>query len=70
MSWWNKKWGKHNICPITQTRLRPGKSNITNINYVTFLPCKHGFYTKAILNWISEEETFSCPMCRERFVVC
>ena len=29
---WNTKFGKHSICPITHTRLRPGK-NQQGISY-------------------------------------
>ena len=61
--WWNKKYGKEQLCSITYTRLRPKKS--------IFLKCGHGFCKSALIKWaniIIENVSFStCPMCRKIF---
>ena len=57
----NKKYGKHSICPITHTRLRPGK-NKQGIPYIIVLKCNHIFYRKAFEEWAKEHDT--CPLCR------
>jgi len=66
---WDKKWGKHVICPITQSRLRPGK-NKKGIPYAITLPCKHRFYRSALFTWVkhswSNDKIPSCPLCRKR----
>jgi hypothetical protein len=62
--WWEKKWGKDKICGITLTRLRPGSDKF-GIPYSIYLPCGHGFYTQALLEWVINKET--CPMCRKNF---
>ena len=66
MSGWNKKWGRDKICPITQTRLRPG-SNKDGDSHVITIKCGHRFYRKAILNWnkISDK----CPVCRNEIKI-
>ena len=63
-SWWNK-FGKNEICGITQTRLRPGKYK-NNKNRVIFLECKHGFYVRPLLIWIKNDMHIfpTCPNCR------
>lgn len=68
MPWWNKKYGKHSICAITQSRLRPGK-NSDGLSYCIFLPCKHGFYRSAITNLVisTSQEILKCPLCRHEF---
>ncbi len=58
---WNKKWGKDEVCPITQARLRPGR-NKDGLPHCIFLPCGHGFYRLALANWT--ETNLSCPTCR------
>ena len=63
-NWYFKKWGKDKICGITQSRLRPGKDKY-GIPYVITLDCNHSFYTNALLEWSSQNET--CPMCRIPF---
>jgi len=65
MSWWKKKYGKDSLCSITQARLRPGKG-VNGLSYAVFLPCKHGFYRKALLAWIEGGKT-TCPTCRMVF---
>ena len=64
--WWDCKYNKDSICPITQTRLRPGK-NKEGIPYIITLKCKHSFYTKALLYLINTCETdeIPCPICRK-----
>lgn len=61
-SWWNKKYGKDSICPITKTRLRAGK-NKNGVSHSVFLNCKHGFSRIAIQLWISSGNQ-TCPLCR------
>lgn len=53
--WWDKRYGKNAICTITKCRLRPGTS-------IIFLECNHGFYRKAIKEWIKTKK--ECPNCR------
>lgn len=62
MSSWMNKWGKDSVCAISLTRLRPGKDKYGR-SYVTQLPCKHRFYRKAIIDWISSGKQ-TCPICR------
>jgi hypothetical protein len=68
MPWWSKKYGKNSICAISNTRLRPGK-NKYNLSYSIFLPCKHGFYRSALIQWvlINPNNTPTCPLCRQCF---
>ena len=67
---WGKKWGKDMICPISQSRLRPGK-NKHNIPHVRKLKCGHRFWRKAIDNWVitqcKNRNQLSCPVCRCKF---
>ena len=63
--WWNKKYGKTKICGITMSRLRAGKDK-QGLSYCVFLPCEHGFYRKAIAEWVSQDKN-TCPMCRKQF---
>lgn len=67
MPHWSKKWGRDKICPITHTRLRPGK-NKRGVKYVIELVCGHMFYRSAVLNYIRSCENPVCPMCRHRIV--
>ena len=60
---WNEKWGKDKICPITYSRLRPGKSK-DGLSYCITLECGHRFYRKALVNWIITSSNTSCPVCR------
>ena len=61
---WNKKWGKNNICPISQGRLRPG-INEEGISYVIEIPCGHRFYRKPLVAWYMKSCYESrCPVCR------
>ena len=64
---WNKKWGKDQVCAITNARLRPGK-NKSDPSPIITLDCGHRFYRKAIYMWIINDQTgqFQCPMCREK----
>lgn len=64
--WWSKKWGKDKICPITYTRVRPGK-NTNNTKYTTILPCKHYFCTSSLIEWIGNSYESTCPVCRTKF---
>jgi hypothetical protein len=60
--WWNKKWGLEKVCGITHARLRPGKYS-SGVKRCVHLSCGHGFYTKAILQWLNHKPT--CPLCRK-----
>ena len=67
--WWSKKWGKDKICGITHSRLRPGK-NSDNIPYTITLPCKHSFYTRALIEWVNRcLDSKTCPICRSEFIL-
>jgi hypothetical protein len=70
MQWWDRKYGKDAICPISRTRLRSGK-NRWGKSYSIFLPCKHGFNRLALMNWTlsKPESNPTCPMCRKIFPV-
>lgn len=63
--WWDKKYGKNNICAITRTRLRPGKNKL-GYPYSFFLYCGHGFVRTALINMIKRQE-YRCPLCRKNF---
>jgi hypothetical protein len=60
-TWWNKKWGKDNLCALTQSRLRPGKNKI-GISHCIKIECGHMFYTKPLIVWLENNST--CPVCR------
>ena len=62
---WNKKYGKDAICPISRTRLRPGK-NKDGITHIITIKCKHIFYRKAINKWLENNST--CPVCRTELI--
>ena len=62
MTWWKNKWGRDKVCPITKTRLRPGK-NKNKIPYTYTLPCKHSFTRSALLEWLKKSN--KCPICRK-----
>lgn len=64
---WSKKWGKDKICPITQSRLRPGK-NKYGIPYIIELGCGHKFYRMALLKWSSIQQVPKCPVCRKEIL--
>jgi hypothetical protein len=59
--WWKKKWGKDQLCGISQTRLRSGVDK-SGRPYATTLECKHTFYTKPLVEWVKRSNT--CPVCR------
>ena len=65
---WNKKWGKDKICPISHTRLRPGK-NKDGLSYTIMLKCKHMYYRQALKNWYlsNNQNNNNCPICRTKF---
>ena len=67
-NFWNKNWGKDNICGITYSRLRPGK-NSKGVYYTTSLKCGHRFCTYPLLNWIKNNNGLSatCPTCMYNF---
>lgn len=69
---WAKKWGKDFICPISQSRLRPGKDK-NNIAYVRSLKCGHRFWRKAIDTWVitqvKNSQSLTCPVCRAKFLL-
>ena len=60
---WDKKFGKTSICPITLTRLRPGK-NKKGISYTITSSCNHTFYRSAFNEWVKYNDT--CPVCRKK----
>lgn len=64
--WWSKKWGKEQICSLTQARLRPGKDKY-GIPYCCSLSCNHRFYTRPILEWLHKNPT--CPLCRSSVTI-
>jgi hypothetical protein len=66
MTFWNKKWGKESLCCITLSRLRPGYYK-NSYKKCTFLKCGHGFYTRALIEWIKNDSNKipKCPMCRQ-----
>lgn len=68
--WWNKLYGKDCICPITRTRLRPGRNKYGQKRSV-FLKCKHGFERQALEDWVHTNISMgimpTCPMCRSKF---
>ena len=67
MSWWNKKYGKDSICPISHSRLRAGK-NSQGQKYSIFLGCGHGFSRTSLEAYIKNSETpYRCPICRRGF---
>lgn len=62
---WNKKYGKNSICPITLTRLRPGK-NKDGVPYIITSSCNHIFCRSAFINWLKNHDT--CPVCRKKII--
>jgi hypothetical protein len=62
--YWDKKYGKKSTCPITHSRLRPGK-NKDGISYIITIDCNHTFYRKALIEWYKVNKT--CPVCRTKF---
>lgn len=64
---WSERWGKDKICPITQSRLRPGSSR-DGIPYTIQLSCNHRFYRKALIHWMLTQKTATCPLCREPII--
>ena len=58
---WKTKWGKNAICPISQTRLRPG-CNKDGFTHVIKIKCGHRFYRKALYKWYDTKPY--CPICR------
>lgn len=64
--WWDKKYGKDNICPITRNRLRSGK-NKQGQHRTVFLKCKHGFNRRALQEWVISSHECRCPLCRVTF---
>ena len=65
--YWNKKWGRDQICSITYSRLRPGTSE-DGLPYTITLPCGHRYYRKALISWIcnkvADQAEPTCPQCR------
>lgn len=61
---WNKKWGKDQICAITNARLRPGKNKNKPSPIIT-LECGHRFYRKAFYQWVITSKKTKCPCCRQ-----
>ena len=60
---WSKKWGKESICPITQSRMRPGKDK-NGTSYVIQISCGHRFYRKALIAWyMGSFYEPRCPLC-------
>ncbi len=61
-AWWNKKWGKDAVCPITLKRLRSGLNN-KGSTYTIKLRCSHRFDRKALITWVHKNSS-TCPCCR------
>jgi hypothetical protein len=59
---WDKRYGKDALCPITHTRLRPG-INKHGLPYIITIDCNHSFYRQALLEWYKTKDT--CPVCRK-----
>ena len=49
----------NDTCPISQEKFE-------NDEEITVLPCKHGFKTEYIENWLSKQSC-ECPVCRYKF---
>ena len=62
---WKHKWSANNICPITHSRLRPGK-NKHGIHHTIRLDCNHRFYRNALIIWILSNNSPTCPICRQQ----
>ncbi len=65
-AWWDKKWGKEQLCPITGGRLRPGKAK-NGKRYVFELSCGHRFYRAQLVKWFEVGNT--CPVCRRKVIL-
>ena len=66
MTGWSKNWGRDKICPITQTRLRPGSDRNGN-KYVIKISCGHRFYRNALNKWLKYAN--NCPVCRKEIKI-
>jgi hypothetical protein len=49
----------NDTCPISQEKFE-------NDEEITILPCKHGFKTEYIENWLTKQSS-ECPVCRFKF---
>jgi hypothetical protein len=70
-AWWNKKWGKEEICCICQGRLRPAYKNPkskNNFPKVVSLPnCTHRLHFTCYDKLAKKIDKLQCPMCRAEF---
>ena len=65
---WSDRWGADKICPITYTRLRPGRNRL-GIPYSIKLQCGHRFVRSALIEWIKKCPEQTCPVCRKRILL-
>lgn len=56
---YNKEECVNETCPISQEKLEENEE-------ITILPCKHGFKTEYIENWLNKQSC-ECPVCRYKF---
>ena len=59
---WNKKWGKEELCPITYTRLKCGYNKHGYPN-TCVLNCKHRYNFVGICKWLAKGNLL-CPLCK------
>lgn len=53
--WWKHRWGKRDICPITQTVFRSNKNIVST-------RCGHSFMAYGFVKWYLQHT--QCPYCR------
>ena len=56
---YNKEECVNDVCPISQEKFEENEE-------ITILPCKHGFKTEYIENWLNKQNC-ECPVCRYKF---
>lgn len=56
---YNKDECVNDVCPISQEKFKENEE-------ITILPCKHGFNSEYIENWLNKQSC-ECPVCRYKF---
>jgi len=56
---YNKEDCVNDVCPISQEKFEENEE-------ITILPCKHGFNSEYIENWLNKQSS-ECPVCRYKF---
>jgi hypothetical protein len=56
---YNKEECVNDVCPISQEKFEENEE-------ITILPCKHGFNSQYIENWLNKQSC-ECPVCRYKF---